>query len=253
VSWCDKLASTPTIGLRFDYRYASGASLIDHMAPLLGRHVSSDKQRFSIEKMDAISVTIGTEEGFSYSVDPTKIVVTFGHRIRVKPSSAGLPVGELVSSTKPFTKMLPEVRDRLVDLLSMLPKVEDRKLLRIGIVSNSRVDDDDMPPGIRRFVEYMARPWAGSAEQYTLSLLSELNDQAGRKERCFHQLQKTEDPDQLIGMTFDWQRLFDPPRPVVLSSMRDMIDQAADVALDYFEDIGQGNRFDEQLIRTAAQ
>ena len=65
---------------------------------------------------------------------------------------------------------------------------------------------------------------------------------------CQHTLVKTGDPEQLPMLVFDWHRVFDTGRPVTVDGMRVFLRDAREAALTYFEDLAEGNRFDENII-----
>jgi len=35
MSWCDKLASTPSVGLKFDYHFGPSSDILDVLTPIL--------------------------------------------------------------------------------------------------------------------------------------------------------------------------------------------------------------------------
>src|SRR4051812_2930659 len=90
-SWCDKLASTPTVGLKFEPHFASGDTLLNSLTPMLDPWADGEKQKFAIDQMDFFSLTLTSEDGFRYSFDQTRSVVEFRHRMQSKPVSGGPP------------------------------------------------------------------------------------------------------------------------------------------------------------------
>jgi hypothetical protein len=53
-------------------------------------------------------------------------------------------------------------------------------------------------------------------------------------------------------LNFDWQREFTTGHSITSKSLKDIMDAAETAALKYFEDVAEGRRFDEKLIREAA-
>jgi hypothetical protein len=251
-SWCDKLASVPSAGFRLDPHYASSDAILDGLTPTLNPLFQGEKARFSIGHQASFEVRIDTDEGFQYSIDPIKTAVAFRHRMRARTVSGGPPTMEMISKPLPFTQLLPEVFKRLVSTTLVVPALKDRKVVRVGVISATAIGEDQMPPGIARFIEYIGRPWKGSAEQYDIQILSNLQSASGHQDRCIHHVKKTEDPDQLIAVSLDWQRLFDAGQPIDRAKLQEIAAQAEKAALAYFEDVAEGKRFDEKLIREAA-
>jgi len=122
-----------------------------------------------------------------------------------------------------------------------------RKLLRIGVVSTTIVTEDEMPPGIRRFLGHVSKPWDASLDHFHIELTTKLPKvkQTALFDRCTHVLTKPEDTEQLITIRLDWQRFFPEGRALNMSALPELVAQAEKDALAYFEDVGEGARFDE--------
>src|ERR1700745_3174961 len=75
VSWCDKLAATPTVGFRVDYHYEPLDTVLRALYPMLNKWVDGDKARFTVEKREpTFTVNLNLhQDGFIYSVEPTRI------------------------------------------------------------------------------------------------------------------------------------------------------------------------------------
>jgi hypothetical protein len=252
LSWCDKLASTPGAGIRLDPHYASSGTILDALSPVLDQLIHGDKQKFSMEKQDAFSVVFRTEDGFLYSVDQTKVSVEFNHTIRPKPVSGGTPTMEMLSRAAPYTKLLPVVSERLLDAALLVSDGKSRKLNRIGIIANTAVAPDELPPGVERFIGYIGRPWkVQQPDAFTMQITVELGRKSGWRDRCIHTLIKTEDPDQLLTLIFDWQRILTADEEISREALSELLDTAQAEALSYFEDLAEGGRFDEDIIRSS--
>ena len=251
MSWCNKLASTPSVGLKFDYHFAPSTDILDVLAPILDKLVEGDKTKFVINRQDPFAIEFTTEDGFHYGVDPSRVWIDFQHRLRVKPTSGGPPVAELLSRPAPFSELLPDVSKRLIDASDRIVAISPRKLTRVGVVASTSVADDELPPGMARFIQYIGRPWHGFVEQYSFQITADLGKSDDWFDRCTHIVIKSEDPEQLLTLRFDWHRTFVSGRAATHESLKEALDQAAVASMAYFEDLAEGNRFDEELIRSA--
>ncbi len=249
MSWCDKLASTPSVGLKFDNHFAPSAEILEVLKPILAPLVKRERATFVINRLDPFALELTTEDGFHYGVEPTRVWIDFQHRMRVKPTSGGPPVAELLSRAAPFSDLLPEVSSRLLDAMKQILEIAPRKLVRVGIVTTSQTAQEDLPPGIARFIDYIARPWQGFVEQYSFQITADLGKNDSWFDRCNHVVIRPEDPEQLLTLQFDWHRTFVSERTATIDLIKDEIDRAALDSMKYFEDLGEGNRFDEELIR----
>jgi hypothetical protein len=248
VSWCDKLASTPGVGVKLDKSFVPAATMLEPLAPIVSTWVDqeTDKPAFSIDHQDLYSCALTSIDGYHYVIGPETLGVEFRHRLKYRPQSAGPPTAELISKPAPFTELLPEVTKRLLELVRLVTKGQPRKLLRIGVYSTTVVVENQMPPGIDRFLKYASKPWDASLDFYDLQLTSKLpkTKRTIDYDRCIHAIQKSEDGEGLVNIRLDWQRYLGKERSLSPTTLPELIEGTAADALSYFEDIGQGERFD---------
>ena len=151
----------------------------------------------------------------------------------------------MISKPQPFTMLLPAVCDRLLKVVALLIDPKFRLLKQIGIVSSTMVDEEDAPPGILKFVNNITKPWGKTLDAYSFMIVAQLSQQAGRSDRCIHEITNPEDVDSLTTLKFDWQRKFvnDPSVPAI-EGLTELLKDAQKDALGYFEELAEGNRFD---------
>jgi hypothetical protein len=252
LSWCDKLAATPTVGIKVDFHFDSIDAILHALSPVLNRMVDGDRATFTVERREPFVVNVIANDGFTYSIEPTRISILFQHIMKMKMVSGGPPVAELLSHPLPYTQLLSQAGDRLTETATLLCGGTPRKVTRVGIVTTTAISAEDMPPGITRFLIYMSRPWKGAVPYYSWQITAHLVDSPQWSDRCIHTLARAEDdPEQLVRLSFDWQRYLNPGRAITTESTKELIKQASDTALRYFEEVAEGNQFDEELIRSS--
>lgn len=251
MSWCDKLAAVPAVGFKFDPHYASFDSILRALSPLVDTWVAGDRPTFNVEQQDPFTFSLNKEDGFVHGIDPTKASVEFKYRMKAKAISAGPPTVELLSPPRPYSELLPDASKQLLRMVSLLTTMHPRKVERVGITSTTIVAQSETPPGVLRFIEYVSRPWNASPEEFNFLIVAPLATTKGWSDRCVHVLTKSRANEDLLTIRFDWQRIFSTPRPATSESLDDMIEVAQRESLKYFEDLAEGNRFDEELISAA--
>jgi hypothetical protein len=253
VSWCDKLASTPTVGFGLNAHFAPVDFLLDALSPILDRATEAEAKHFTLEQTNTpFSTVINTNDGFRYSLDESKVSVAFHHRIRYRAVSGGPPTMEMLSRPMPYTTLLSDVCTKLVEATLLLPNAKTRTIRRVGVISTTPIAEGDIPPGIKRLIEYVGRPWGGALENFNIMINAQIAKTGEITERCLHTLTKPEDKDELLTLQFDWQRRFNTEWQITKSNLDRILESAARDSLKYFEDLAEGNRFDEVLIREAA-
>ena len=149
--WCDKLASTPTVGLRLERRVISSGAILDAISSLIAKWHTADADTFTLSKQDAFSIELVTHDGFSYGIDPSRISVGFAHRMKIKQSSGAVPIVELMSTPQPFSMLISEVCRRLLEVAALLEPDAKRNITQCGIVSTTNVSEADAPPAFYFF------------------------------------------------------------------------------------------------------
>jgi hypothetical protein len=249
LTWCDKLASTPAAGFGLEPYLMPSSSIQAALAPLLNKLVDGDQIQFTLNRSSPFGFDFTTNDGFNYGIDHQKVFVEFTHQMKIKPKSAGPPIAELTSTPLPFSTLLPEILRRLIEATLRLPGIGNRKVKWVGIVSTTALDESVMPPGIARLIKYIGRPWQGKLQTYHIEIASELRRDSGSFDKCIHILRKVDNPDQLPFIRFDWQRWFDPGRAAHADTLPELLGEAEKPAMAYFEELAEGNRFDEDILR----
>lgn len=253
MSWCDKLASTPTIGFRLTPHFAPMEAILNALSPILDRATEKEAKNTTLDQAQTyFSVTFTTNDGFKYAADESKISVAFSHRVKFRLESGGPPVMEMLSTPMPFTALIPVVEEKVIEAALLLPKAKDRLVQRVGVISTTALAEDDVPPGIKRLITYVGRPWSGSIESFNIAITAIISNSRGVTDRCIHTITKPEDKDQLLTLQFDWQRIFVKGWQNTKSNLERITEDAKKDALKYFEELAEGSRFDEILIRETA-
>ena len=165
----------------------------------------------------------------------------------ISESECRSPTAELLSKAAPYTELLGEVTKRLLEMVQLVTAGVPRKLVRIGVISTTFVTEDEMPPGISRYLKYLGKPWHASPDPFRTELTVKLekSKHTVSLDRCVHIFVKPEDSDGLVQIRLDWQRLLPDDRTLSMGSLPELLENAKTDALAYFEDIGEGGRFDD--------
>ena len=242
-SWCDKLASIPSAGVRFNHHYIPVHRVLQSWHSILDKNSTDDVAKFTLAKSDEFSCEINCEDGYKYGFDAIRVHTAFNHRLKVKNISAGGPVVEMLSTAQPFTKLLPEVTGRLIDATLLLPEIDTRKLQRVGITSTTPVSEGDLPPGVADLIEHIGKPWNGLIAGFTLQFTAKIDEQQFWTDRCIHTLARPEVGDDLMTIVFDFQRIFNDPRRTDRATLADAVGQTEKDAMKYFEALAEGTMF----------
>jgi hypothetical protein len=152
---------------------------------------------------------------------------------------------EMLTETLPFTELLPKTFKMLAEAALLLPKHEDRNINRVGIVSTTAVAEDLIPPGVAKMLNWMGKPWGKLTGAFTIQLTAEIDTKPGWTDRCVHTLLRTEHAEDLLTLMFDYQRTYRLGKPIRGDAMDEIFAETERTALRYFEELAEGNRFDE--------
>ncbi|CAN7269287.1 hypothetical protein [Caballeronia sp. LjRoot31] len=239
MSWCDKLASRPTVGFTFDKHFRPSGDLLTAVIPVLDKLAGPITDKFTLSKQDSFSVEFITESGFKYAIDSSKVAVEFQHRLKIKNTSGGMPTTELISRQEAYTVLLQEVGNRAIEAAELLTGSQ-RVLKRVGVVSATIVDESDAPPGIIRCIDYLKGPWK-NVPHYNFQIVSSIANTEDWEDRCVHVISKPESDEGFVNLMFDYQRIFKTQKDK--NSMRASLSGVEEAALEYLEDLAQGDMF----------
>lgn len=243
-SWCDKLASTPAVGFRFTSAFIPSDAILSAFSPVLNAQVDGDRQTFTIETLEPFAAHINTESGFKYQIDPNALSVTYNHRIKASPASAGPPIMELISKPAPYTELLDDVIDMIHEAAALLPPVRGRLIKQVGVVSQTQVHLEDAPPGIISLFGEIGRPLGGEVQSFNVAITNVINRTDGYLDRCIHTLGLPDDEKKLINVLLDWQRVYTDPKTVSAPTLKNMLETAKSEALAYYERVAEGGLAD---------
>jgi len=247
MSWCDKLGSTPGIGYQLDWHALPSDILLNALSPLVDRMVSGDEQRFSFDVREALKLQFTSYDGFQFGFEPTKVFVGFTHRAEIHTGSGGIPSLGLRSKPSTFTALLDEIQGYLLNTMETINRLKGRRLAGIGIVTTTWAERADIPPGIKKLLMYASKPWEGRLQSLTFQAQSILDENDDYLHRCIHTIIKTLKEDEPIQVIFDYQRVYKKPQDIDPNRLRPATEAVTASALDYFEQLAQGDRFDDVL------
>lgn len=240
MSWCDSLASTPIVGLRFEPNFRPAEEILAAMSPVLNREMTDERPAFQVESIEPFNLVFNTESGYRYTFDQANASVAFNHRIRAKAASAGPPTMELISQAAPFTELLEKVIERLIEAVDLLAINKTRTIKRVGIVSVTQVTLADAPPGIIDLFGQIGSPLGGQVRNFSANVTTEVSRSDTSFERCAHTLTLPEPPDTLITLQLDWQRTHLTPTRADKSHVVEVLNSGKRDALSYFERVAEG-------------
>lgn len=251
MTWCDKLASTPSVGFQLDSHFAPAEAIMHSVTTLTdGWHTESsdgnaERPEFQVTTLEPFKVELQHNDGFNYIADFNRASVAFQHKMKYRHVSAGLPVAELTSSSRSFSDLLEEASDRLIEFTTLLPKSRSRGVKRAGVVSVTVVSIDDVPPGIRKFIDYMGRPWKDAVQSFNFQIIAKTASTDAYWDRCIHTIARSEDEERLLTLSFDYQRYYHKKVQLEKNTLQRALGHCRISALDHFEELAVGNSFDE--------
>jgi hypothetical protein len=225
-------------------------NVAENWSPILDKMYDQFRNpTFTLNDIQNAGFSFTTNDGFLYSSDQMRVSVSFVHRMRAVPVSGGPPVMEMLSKALPYTQLLPQVTERMIEAARLLPNISERKILQVGVVSTSQADLKDVPPGIRRFIDYLKRPWGGkNLNSFSIELVADIEETENWIDRCQHKVNQPENPEELLGLAFDFHRKFKTGQATSEAHMKTLINKCGEDALAYFERLAEGNMFDEHII-----
>ncbi|WP_141245445.1 hypothetical protein [Mesorhizobium sp. WSM3864] len=238
------MASVPSVGIFYAPVFVSSDRIIDSIAPMLNRWTVDGKADFAISVPDPLKVEIRHNNGFTYAVESNRVSIAYQHRVKFRNISGGRPVAELISSPLPFSGLLDAAIDDIIELTLLLPIAKSSSINRVGIVSSTHADEDDMPPGVRKLIDFLAKPWPGALSAYQVSIVGNLPSSKEYEDRCIYGITKPDDDSDIPNYKFDWQRGYVTSFPINKDTLQKEFQRNRKAAIEYFEKLAIGDEFD---------
>lgn len=239
MTWCDKLASTPAVALFLEPQSVPSHLILAALSPRLDDWARRTGSRFSVARQETYLLQIQRDDGYLFTIEQSKFSITFQHRMTFKPTSGGLPIGELISHSDVYTKILEGVITELAEVAMLLSKVQQRQVKGFGISSTTRVSWEDVPPGLKLLEEYITKPWKAGLSSYEFSVSSLLKEDSLGIRKCINRIIRPE--EGLSNIVFDWQIWFSKLRLLDQASTYRDLDKSKEEALSYFEELAIGD------------
>jgi hypothetical protein len=242
-SWCDKLASLPSVGLKFSNSFTSSAILLDKITPFLDSMATGDTNNFTLLRNEPFSIAIDTEQGFQYTIEPGRVFITKVRKIKIKNmGTSHSPIFELPYDEQSYTQALQELVNRIVDFSQLLIDFGTRRLIRVGIVTTTSAKEDEFPPGIIGIINELKTTWNNTIISIDNNIKTVISRSDDEEIYCAHRIVVPEEsPDSLVTIIMDWQKQFIVPKICSISSTRKIIDGCVISAINYFELFASGD------------
>jgi hypothetical protein len=247
VSWCDKLASQASVGLRVTPRFRPADDLLKAVSSLFTSQIkpleNGERPTFIVDRKENFEIIFTLSQGYKYSISATVLSVSYVHRVELRNASAGLPWLNFLSEQVGFTQSLEDICSRVLDCIEMLDDPSQR-ITQFGLRSHTLVGIDEMPPGIVEMIESTLSFW-GNAPFFSFQIVSILDETEQHTDRCLHTIARPEDDEIIPTISLEWQRTFkDSKIPFRRGNAKDLIQKCTENALLYFETLGEGGSID---------
>jgi hypothetical protein len=192
-----------------------------------------------------LAVMLDLANGVTVRLDSQNVTVQFKFAGEVV-EPAGKPAQLVMKGPDlKFSELMEKVLDATTSILDQLGELDpERRLFRFGLVANSRLDGEDLPPGVARFRDHLQRPWA-RADKVVADLLGVLSESSDVVERCHHYIDINSDREKGrdVVLRLDWQRVWKAGTklPRGRDKKRVFLDGCAAAAVAYYDRFGLGD------------
>ena len=239
MTWLDRVLAVPTIGFSLTPELLSDHEVVTSIRPLFDAWAKEGE--VSIQQKD-MSLAFQTASGYKFSIDHNVATVEFAYRFELKDRPGTFPVFPQLETEK-YSVLLERIIGKTNEFIEHVFANRRRNLVRLGIVATSRIDGENLPPGVALYIEHLQRPWGKPLIRCDSNLVSVLREDEKTRDQCHHRL-SFDQGDKLKKNDFrfvlDWQRVMLTPTELRSGSSRGQLQSASSSALDYFEKFGRG-------------
>jgi hypothetical protein len=240
-NWLDVALAAPIIGLACEPRLQFPHEMGDAIKPVLEKWKTKFPEILFTIPAQAALLNVKVGDGFHIDLLGNAINTSFKYETKLIDVPAALPQ---VASQKvrPFSELVATAVEYTAAICEHL-RVPPIDVTRIGVVADSRLSADALPPGVGKFLKYLGAPWGAQpvafAGAFTTSFGPEDKDW---ESRCHHFLDVSPERPGDVRLRLDWQ-MYTPPSSshrLVSGEARGLLERAVRHANQYFETFAAG-------------
>lgn len=242
--WMDIEPFVPGIGVRWNQpEIRSVASFVDLISPLLSKWAADGA--VTVAQASVVKGEVSWGRGLRITFDPNDIFVSFQYNLQRLDEDVTSFRIRPVEEVQPFTKLLDRVAEAW-GVLGRLLITSSRQVQRVGVIGTGKVARLALAPGLEDYLARMKGPDGSEPLSCVMRVLAPTTAPQDRwSDRCHHNMSFDTTQSNLLDVSLDWQRIFQPPMSMDLDGTIAAISNASKEALAYFRRIGMGD-LDEQ-------
>jgi len=237
--WLDAFIFRPTIGVSISANLRVLLKIRDVVIPAIEE--SFNWKKVSLPEKGPFEFITETEEDLVFHCRQDRILVSYQYQETFDQAPGGWRTVK-PPEIKPFTELLPKVKQGIEKICSVFPEKENVGLNFIGIVAEGILPTGQMPPGLTLFLDHLGKPWEGEMEEFQGSIRGVVEEKPKETDRCHHRitLDREKKPDE-IRIAFDFQRVFKEPGKLGPEPIRNKLDSIEEAFYAYINRFGKGD------------
>ena len=239
--WLDGLLALPTIGIQL-VPSLKEISLFNDGLNDFTDHLFQEYSDINIEVKDIWGYTLNAKKvGLLFSLSHNNLVMSSGYHVEKKPRPGKLPGFEM-PELKSYSENFDLLYGHFKKLFNSLKDLRDLKFNRIGIVAETNISQESLPPGAEKWIKSLEESLGNTLIHSKTSLLARVFDDEDHSDQCHHIVDFDDSKPELgIHLKLDWQRLFKNSVILEQNNTLKSIDTCGKAAFEYFEKFGEGN------------
>jgi len=238
--WLDSVLAIPIIGIRLRNNYKAAIGFESRVMTFADTLYQSDGD-LTVEQKGPWSYKINSKE-YTFHINMNDLVIKFAYLMSDNRRAGGFPVIEK-PEVRLYTEIMRDLIKHLGNLLSVFSKNESLCYNRVGIMAESNLDEDSLPPGVIRYIEHTGSPWQNSLVKVKSNVLSKLDSEEGYYDQCHHivEFEKEKIEEKGYRIALDWQRNYKEARRATQKETITDVIECKEKAFEYFDKFGEGN------------
>lgn len=243
--WFDGLLSVPGIGIRIKPSYKEANVFQEKLLDFL-EYLSDEYDDIEVKKKEIWGFSIASRKSnFLFDISRKNIVIKSRYSL-IEEAQPGKPPKFVMSEVKTCSELIDNISDYFKKLIEIIKDVKGFEYNRIGIFTDTNLDEESLPPGITTWIENLGKTLVGELTRTDSVMLVKLNETDSYRDQCHHFIAF----DQLAAeegyhLKFDWQRVYNTPIPLDHKNILQNIEDCKNEAFAYFQKFGEGGLYED--------
>ncbi|MGM0601270.1 MAG: hypothetical protein ACQETH_15780 [Candidatus Rifleibacteriota bacterium] len=231
MKWFDNFLALPTIGLKYNH-----SPILSLKIPEILARAMPKEESWQLRIENPVKASISNGETLARLQN--KHLAVEHRQSLVETRKPGLFPEVKIPEKLFYEHKLGIIKETISKVWSEFPAENDVSVRLIGIMMVCDLPYEQLPPGIAGYLDSFKGFWQKDVLEMDNNTTVKVDEHEKGFDRCHHSIEIFGNEEKVVNVSLDYQRIFEPGLNPGKENLLEIIEEVADIALDYFETFG---------------